>query len=782
MLDMARIGPTFRFEPGTSGVYCKRKIDFIRQSNNGYMVEFFPAPEAENIPEIMRGSRPDIEFVGRKIISHDTLTQALLDGSLVIEEKNFVFIDHSQTFKPEYVASLDDRQANDLIVRYASVILMRELCVKKGIVKKTRVQIEKLEKEILVELPDRVSLLLGKVNRLRRYPFRDRKVPEYAATGQRIIFWDDQLRNVGFHSLADHRNLSGNRNCKMEPAVVEILKAVIDKHECLEGIPKSKICGFVKRLVNTERERQEAELRQREQNGECISEAERAAVKKITAPTIKTVSAWIAALSPLEKLLRGKGPDFLLRNCLAVGMGLNVERAGQIVMIDEYPADLMTIIPFGFMVHWLGHDKVQKLGITADKPLRVTISVMIDAYTGCILGLQIGLTATPDLARRTFMMAMTDKTKLSEACDAETPWNQFLRPEKVMHDSGNAYLAGVTDMMCAMLNIDKISAPKAKAYIRGLMERVFRTIHENLFSQIPGRTYSDVVKRGDYDSEGEAILTLDDLIRVLTIWITDIYHNSDNLGRDGSTPADLWHHEMTVGMGCRPVPGLKTMTHVFGETLNRKAQGTGIRIMHANYSSKEFASWLLRNPNRKFKLRWWEDNMSEIQVQVGPDQWMQLEVMDPRARGLSIDEWALVLKRDHINRNPEANKVRDRAEEKIQALIDDRMATRKRAGRKPITEEVLTKAEERALRYFVTPTTQITSEQTHGLYGVPVGGSLGDDTADEQTPISNTPLWAGQEQDAMAPSFEPKIVEAKPVKAASRGRRARTTLKPGSME
>lgn len=87
--------------------------------------------------------------------------------------------------------------------------------------------------------------------------------------------------------------------------------------------------------------------------------------------------------------------------------------------------------------------------------------------------------------------------------------------------------------------------------------------------------------------------------------------------------------------------------------------------------------------------------MSEIQVEVGPGEWMQLEVMDPRARGLSIDEWVLILKRDHIDRNPDAAAIRDRAEDKIQEMIEDRMATRKRAGRKPITEAVLKKAEER---------------------------------------------------------------------------------------
>lgn len=152
---------------------------------------------------------------------------------------------------------------------------------------------------------------------------------------------------------------------------------------------------------------------------------------------------------------------------------------------------------------------------------------MIDVYTGCILGMQIGMTATPDLAKRTFLMAMSDKTKLAEACGAEGKWNQFLRPEKVLHDSGNAYLAGATEMLCAQLRIDKVSAPKAKAFIRAAVERVFKTVNRGLLAKIPGKTFSNIGERGEYDSEAEAVMTLDDLIQVLTVWIVDIYHNDE---------------------------------------------------------------------------------------------------------------------------------------------------------------------------------------------------------------------------------------------------------------
>lgn len=217
---------------------------------------------------------------------------------------------------------------------------------------------------------------------------------------------------------------------------------------------------------------------------------------------------------------------------MITGMGLHVERAGQVLLIDEYDADLMVIVPYEFLLHWLGTAKLDAFGIARENPLRLKISIIMDAFTGCILGLQISMTASAELAKRTIMMSMMDKTKISNACGTEGAWNQFLRAEKIVHDSGNAYLAYVTEALCAQLRIDKLAAPKAKAYIRGIMERVFRTVHATLLAHIPGKTFSNPVLRGDYNSEAEAILTLDDLIQVLVVWIVDIYHNSENLGRD----------------------------------------------------------------------------------------------------------------------------------------------------------------------------------------------------------------------------------------------------------
>jgi hypothetical protein len=127
--------------------------------------------------------------------------------------------------------------------------------------------------------------------------------------------------------------------------------------------------------------------------------------------------------------------------------------------------------------------------------------------------------------------------------------------------------------------------------------------------------------------------------------------------------------------------------------------------MHANYFSEDFARVLLRSPMRAFRVRRWEENMSEAQVEVEPRVWMPLEVMDARARGLSVDGWMLLLKRDDVARNLGAAAIRRCAGEFIDELVEDRIATWRKLRRKVMTEERLKQAEDRALRHFSTPTT-----------------------------------------------------------------------------
>ncbi len=53
-------------------------------------------------------------------------------------------------------------------------------------------------------------------------------------------------------------------------------------------------------------------------------------------------------------------------------------------------------------------------------------------------------------------------------------------------------------------------------------------------------------------------------------------------------------------------------------------------------------------------------------------------------------------------------------------MLEEKIATSRKVARKALTAEEVARWEEETLRYYVTPSTEISSEQSHGLYGAPV--------------------------------------------------------------
>lgn len=101
----------------------------------------------------------------------------------------------------------------------------------------------------------------------------------------------------------------------------------------------------------------------------------------------------------------------------------------------------------------------------------------------------------------------------------------------------------------ASLNIETDYGPAGKSRIRGKIERFFREVNHNFLALTPGRSFHNVVARGDYDGEGLATFTLDDLTRRITLWIVDVYHNRPNGGLLGMTPLQAWNSLKELGVG-----------------------------------------------------------------------------------------------------------------------------------------------------------------------------------------------------------------------------------------
>lgn len=159
---------------------------------------------------------------------------------------------------------------------------------------------------------------------------------------------------------------------------------------------------------------------------------------------------------------------------------------------------------------------------------RPYITVAIDIFSRCIAG--FCLTLEPPSATSVGLClthAVFDKELWLTERKIETDWPIWGKPEGIYVDNGKDFHSEALIRGCEAHGIKIEYRPIGKAHYGGIVERVIGTLMQ-LIHQIPGTTFSNIKERGNYDSEGKAILTLRELEKWLTIAITQYYHNKQH--------------------------------------------------------------------------------------------------------------------------------------------------------------------------------------------------------------------------------------------------------------
>jgi hypothetical protein len=84
--------------------------------------------------------------------------------------------------------------------------------------------------------------------------------------------------------------------------------------------------------------------------------------------------------------------------------------------------------------------------------------------------------------------------------------------------------------------------PDAKPHI----ERFIETLNTTFIHTLPGTTFSNPVDRGDYDSEGKACYTINQLQAYFVEWLDGFYHNHPHASLNMS-PNERWDRDMKQG-------------------------------------------------------------------------------------------------------------------------------------------------------------------------------------------------------------------------------------------
>lgn len=187
------------------------------------------------------------------------------------------------------------------------------------------------------------------------------------------------------------------------------------------------------------------------------------------------------------------------------------------------------------------------------------------------------------------------------------------------------------------LGIRVENAPAGTPRMRGRIERLFRTVGSGLAARMTGRTFGNMLEKGDYKPQDKAALTADDLCHALIRWVVDVYHNTPHGGLRGETPARCWNRLVeTYGVGAPP--DLRRRRLALGTHLARTVQTTGITVWGVRYQSEALARWALRARDRKVRVRWYSEDIGAIAVEIG-GEWIEVPAVFDRFDGVRAETW-----------------------------------------------------------------------------------------------------------------------------------------------
>ncbi|NOU84138.1 DDE-type integrase/transposase/recombinase [Paenibacillus sp. LMG 31459] len=110
-------------------------------------------------------------------------------------------------------------------------------------------------------------------------------------------------------------------------------------------------------------------------------------------------------------------------------------------------------------------------------------------------------------------------------------WDVYGIPNIIYTDNGPEFKnADVRRMIKETLKSNPQYRPVKTPRYGGTIERLFGTINAQLIHRLAGTRKGSVQEKGDYDSEAEAIFTLEDIRELLTVYITDVYHHQVHKG------------------------------------------------------------------------------------------------------------------------------------------------------------------------------------------------------------------------------------------------------------
>lgn len=331
---------------------------------------------------------------------------------------------------------------------------------------------------------------------------------------------------------------------------------------------------------------------------------ERCARAGIAAPSANTIRSRIHAIKADEAARRRQGGvKSKAARRLKAAAGQTPESPGPmaILQIDHTPVDIILV------------DETYR------KPLgRPYLTVAIDVYSRCVAGFLLSL--DPPSATSVGLCiahaAIPKDSYLQNLGIEGHAWPVSGAPGGLYVDNAAEFHSEALTRGCEQHGIALNYRPVATPHYGGIVERLIGTLME-MIHEVAGTTFSNPVERGEYDSDGQACMTLAELEQWMTLAIVGRYHGEVHGGLF-EPPIARWRHGLSTIGTPRAITQTQAFLVDFLPVLRRRVTCEGFRIDHISYFCNALHPWIAER-----------DRLGPLVIRRDPRDLSRIFALDP---------------------------------------------------------------------------------------------------------------------------------------------------------
>ena len=390
----------------------------------------------------------------------------------------------------------------------------------------------------------------------------------------------------------------------------------------------------------------------------------------LPAPGLRTIQRRIGSLYAFELAVARYGEREAQRRFANHLGARQVSRILEIVEMDHSPLDILVTDASRVVIG------------------RPTITVLLDRFSRCCLGYHISLAGhgVPAVFAA-IRHALLPKTYLqTRYADLHLEWIFYGWPTTILMDNGREFHAeAVADALTnigVIVEFARSREPNDKPHV----ERFLKTLNYSFIHRLPGTTLAKVHQRIGFKAEEEACITLEELDRMVHVWICDVYHLRKHGGLDERTPLAVWN-ESAQAFPPELKLNAQDLDIEFAQFATPALQHYGIDLNTFVYvSTRLLALRRLLPENPKVDVKWPSDDAGHIQVWDPIEQeYFQVPNKEEDYQGLTVEQAKAVKK---LKANGEPSYIRTQAEGSqmvydmvANALADKKLKNRRKGAR-----------------------------------------------------------------------------------------------------